>query len=101
MHLVQILLPLRDNDGRPYPASLLQSINSSLIAEFGGVTTYSRSPAKGTWINADHEERDDVIIIEVMTEALNRDWWLSFRERLEAKMNQSEVVVRAHLIDRL
>lgn len=72
MHLIQILLPLRDKAGRPYPTDLFKSINASLVQMFGGVTAFSRAPAKGTWINADQEERDDVIIVEVMAKTVDK-----------------------------
>jgi hypothetical protein len=101
MHLVQILLPLKDNTGFAYEESLFHTINASLVEAFGGVTAFTRSPAKGTWVNADREERDDVIIVEVMAETLDKAWWGRFRERLESEMRQTEIVMRAHTIDRL
>jgi hypothetical protein len=101
MHLIQLLLPLRDNAGAPYEDHLFQSINASLVERFGGVTAFSRAPAKGTWLNANREERDDVIVVEVMAEGLDRLWWQGFRERLESDMGQTEIVVRTHHIDRL
>jgi hypothetical protein len=101
MPLIQLLLPLRDNAGRSYEDDLFQSINASLVERFGGVTAFSRVPAKGTWVNADHVEKDDVIVVEVMTETLDRSWWRSFRQRLERDMGQTEIVVRTHAIDRL
>ena len=101
MHLIQLLLPLRDNAGQPYKDELFQSINASLVERFGGVTAFSRVPAKGTWVNADREERDDVIVVEVMAGDLDRAWWQAFRERLESVMGQAEIVVRCHLIERL
>jgi hypothetical protein len=101
MHLIQMLLPLRDNAGRPYENDLFHSINASLVERFGGVTAFSRVPAKGTWVNADHVEKDDVIVVEVMTETLDRSWWQSYRQRLERDMGQTEIVVRTHAIDRL
>ena len=101
MHLIQLLLPLKDNDGQRYEDHIFKSINASLVAKFGGVTAFSRSPAKVTWVNADRLERDDVVVVEVMAEHLDREWWQSFRERLEAELAQAEIVIRTHLIDRL
>jgi hypothetical protein len=101
MHLVQILLPLRDNAGRSYDEQLFKSINVALVAKFGGLTAFTRSPAKGTWVNAEQEQRDDVFVVEVMAENLDKGWWQSFRERLETQMDQAEIVVRTHAIDRL
>jgi hypothetical protein len=101
MHLVQILIPLRDNAGHSYDQALFKTINAALVEAFGGVTAFSRSPAKGTWVNADHEERDDVMVVEVMVQTLDKAWWQSFRRQLEGQMGQTEIVVRAHAIDRI
>lgn len=101
MHLIQILLPLRDNAGQRFGDDVFKSINATLVEAFGGVTAFSRAPAKGIWLNADREERDDVIVVEVMAETLDRSWWQAFRERLETEMVQDEIVIRAHVIDRL
>jgi hypothetical protein len=80
---------------------LFKEINRSLTEKFGGVTGFSRSPAMGTWINNDHEERDDAIVIEVMAQTSDRDWWLTFRKRLEITLRQAEIVVRSQAIERL
>lgn len=101
MYLIQLLLPLRDNGGRLYDDRLFKAVNATLVARFGGVTAFSRVPAKGTWVNADHEEKDDVIVVEVMADSLERPWWQAFRQRLEAEMGQTEIVIRCHTIDRL
>jgi hypothetical protein len=45
--------------------------------------------------------RDDIIVIEVMTDALDRGWWQHFRERLEDTFEQDEIVIRAAAIERL
>ncbi len=101
MHLIQVLLPVRDNAGQAYAESLFQTINATLVGAFGGVTAFSRSPAKGTWVNAEREKLDDVIVVEVMAKTLDRRWWQAFRERLETEMMQTEIVVRTYAIERL
>lgn len=101
MHLVQILLPIKDNAGHPFGDQFFKLVDASLVEAFGGVTAFSRSPAKGRWVNMNREERDDVVVIEVMAERLDRTWWKAFREQLERDMGQSEIVIRALLIDRL
>ncbi len=100
-HLIELLLPLRDNDGRPYEQQLFNDVSESLAEKFGGVTAFMRAPAKGVWITGDQKERDDVIVVEVMADSLDRNWWLGFRQRLEIVMRQSEIVVRSQAIERL
>jgi hypothetical protein len=38
MYLVQILLPVYDNDGRPFPASSYADVRRELTERFGGLT---------------------------------------------------------------
>lgn len=101
-YLVQLLLPLSDDDGKPFPESSYRSLQEELTERFGGLTAYSRAPADGLW-NGEGEkrERDDIVVYEVMTESLDRAWWAQFRERLETTFRQDEVVVRAHRVERL
>ena len=102
MHLVQILLPVYDNDGRPFPASSYADVRRELTERFGGLTAYSRAPAEGLWQDeAGPPTRDDIVVYEVMTEQLDRAWWASFRGRLAQRFAQDELLVRAHVIERL
>ncbi|MBV9992364.1 MAG: hypothetical protein JOZ72_13865 [Alphaproteobacteria bacterium] len=101
MELVQILLPLADNDGRPFPEALLRRIQQELADRFGGLTAYERSPAKGVWMEGDRSHRDEVVILKVMTDAVNDSWWRRFRERLERDLQQKELVIRALPVRRL
>src|SRR5215210_7107174 len=101
MHLVQLLLPLRDQDGKPFPRSQYRKIREVLTERFGGLTAYTRAPAEGLWDEGDEVTLDDIIIYEVMAAELDRDWWREYRGRLEDEFDQDELVIRAHVIDRL
>ena len=96
MHLVQVLVPVYDNDGQPFPAAEFRRIRQELTTRFGGVTAYTRAPAEGTW--EDDQGRihhDDVAVVEVMVETLDRGWWSGYRRELAARVRQTELVVRA------
>ena len=102
MHLVQLLLPLRDNDGQPYPRAMLDRVRNELIERFGGVTAYLRSPAEGAWKEDETSvSHDDMAIIEVMTDTLDAAWWRDWRGALERTFRQKEIVIRASRIERL
>ena len=101
MHLIQLILPLYDPDREPIPASLFQEVKQVLVERFGGVTAFTRAPAEGLWEDGGGVARDDVLLYEVMAESLDRSWWAAYREQLEAKFRQEELVVRAHEIERL
>jgi hypothetical protein len=47
MYLIEILLPLRDNDGHPFHARDYQSLRDQLTDHFGGITAFTRTPAEG------------------------------------------------------
>ena len=96
MYLVQILLPVYDNDGHAFDAREYVQLRSDLADRFGGVTAYTRAPARGVWKDdAGETTRDDIVIFEVMTESLDRDWWAGFRKDLETRFRQENVIVRA------
>ena len=102
MYLIQLLLPIYDNSGEPFPASHHKVIKEELAKRFGGMTAYTRAPAEGRWNDAEGvQTHDDIIVYEVMTEVLDAAWWQAFRERLEVQFEQREVLVRAHAVTKL
>ena len=102
IHLVQLLLPLYDNAGRAFPAAHYTAIRDELTERFGGLTAYSRSPAQGLWQESDGPpRRDDIIVYEVMTDTLDREWWRAYRRALEKRFAQDELVIRSQTVERL
>lgn len=95
MHLVQILLPLASADGDRLPQALFGAVRQELVDRFGGLTAYTRAPAKGLWEDGGDVERDDIVVYEVMVEQLDRSWWAGYRAQLCARFHQRELVVRA------
>jgi hypothetical protein len=90
-HLVQLLLPRYD-----------EAVARELTERFGGMTAYARAPATGEWKpGPGRTVRDDIVVYEVMVPQLDRGWWRRYREELEKRMGQEEIVVRAHPIERL
>ena len=96
MHLVQILLPLYDNEQNPQPHDAFRSVRRELTERFGGLTVYTRAPAEGMWkLNDNHTSRDDIVIFEVMASQLDAAWWRKYRHELEARFRQDLIVIRA------
>jgi 5-methylthioribose kinase len=95
MYLIQILLPLYDNDGRQLPQHEYEQVRDELTELVGGITTYVRSPAEGLWKeNSTSTVHDDIVIYEVMTEVFDREWWQSYREELAARFRQDVLIMR-------
>lgn len=96
VHLVQLLLPLYDNAGSPFPRTLYERVTGELTRTFGGLTAYTRSPAEGLWREqGEGTQRDDIVVYEVMAESLDDGWWRRYREELERRFAQDRLVVRA------
>src|SRR3954468_20193639 len=95
MHLVQILLPLTDNLGRPLPRENFEKVQRELTERFKGLTAYTRAPAEGLWKPRKGTRRDEIIVYEVMVRSLNVSWWRQYRLRLEKLFQQESIVIRA------
>ncbi|MGJ4730287.1 hypothetical protein [Luteimonas sp. SDU101] len=102
MHLVQLFLPLRDNEGRAFDRSLFAAVRDELTDQFGGVTAFARAPAVGAWEDdAGRVQRDEVVLVEVMATQLDHGWWAAYRLQLQRRFRQDEVLVRAMGMERL
>ena len=56
-----------------------------LTKRFGGVTSFTRSPAEGRWTGKGSATAEEVVVIEVMVERLDAVWWTDYRKGLEKK----------------
>lgn len=104
MFLVQLLLPVYDNAGDAFPADAYRPVRDELTERFGGLTAYTRAPALGLWDDGDDgtpPKRDDIVVYEVMADALDRAWWAQCRAALERRFAQDEIVIRAQETERL
>ncbi len=94
MKLIEIFLPLTDNAGRKLRTELFAQTRREVIERFGGLTAYSRSPARGFWKDKGETARDEIVVFEVMAQRLERGWWRDYRRALEKRFRQEEIVVR-------
>lgn len=96
MHLVQILLPLADNEGNRFTREPFEAVERELMTAFGGFTAYPRAPASGLWKSPDLETlRDDMIVYEALVESLDRAWWTEYRRQLQQRFAQDVILIRA------
>ena len=101
-YLIQILLPLYDSDGEALGEEAFAPTRAELTERFGGLTAYLRAPARGLWKTEQGTvERDDIAILEVMSDGLDMHWWHEYRSKLEARFRQDVVIVRATAITML
>lgn len=101
MYLIQILLPLYDNEGEAFDQKAYDGVRDELMKKFGGVTAFRSSPAEGIWKEGGEVSRDAIMVFEVMTEELERAWWTNYRADLETRFRQEKMIVRATSIEQL
>jgi len=95
MYLIQILLPLYDNEGRAFASDEFDRVRNEMAERFGGVTAFRRAPAEGVWKDGGEVTRDQVVVFEVMADELERRWWSDYRAELERRFRQDKIVARA------
>ena len=101
MHLIQILLPLQDNEGAPFNPDLYREVREELSTRYGGLTAFTRAPAEGHWEDDGKTTRDEIVVFEVMAEELATSWWRDYRRKLERVFRQDVIVIRAQEIQLL
>ncbi len=102
MYLIQLFLPLYDNDGRLFARGAFDRVRDELTERFGGVTAFRLSPAEGLWKEGEGEvTRDRLVTYEVMADGLDRAWWSGYRADLEGRFRQEEILMRASEVERL
>lgn len=100
MHLIELLLPTHDNAGDS-KHEVVDAVQRELLEAFGGTTAFIRSPADGAWKNDGEQVTDEIVVVEVMVDFIDREWWRNYRSRLEESFGQEEVLIRAHPVERL
>jgi hypothetical protein len=98
MHLIEIFLPLSDNEGVPFASSHYSELRYTLTSEFGGLTAFTRAPAEGTEKDEGRERQDQLIVFEVMVGELDKSWWKVFRQQLETVFKQDQILIRASVV---
>ena len=102
MNLVQILLPVFDNEGIHQPRSHFKRVSDELTDRFGGLTAFTRAPAEGQWKDdSAGTTHDEIVVFEVMTENLDRRWWQDYRRELEKRFRQEVIVIRAQEVEQI
>ena len=97
MYLIQILLPRRTpgKADRATDGKFAQT-RAELVEAFDGVTAYVRSPAVGVWTAPDGRvERDEIVMVEVLTQTFDRSWWRAYAGKLADRFVQDTIHIRA------
>ena len=102
MQLIQIFLPLYDNNKQGFDRSFYDDLRTQLKDQFGGVTFYRHTPAEGLWKDeTGNTNFDELIIAEVMVDKVDKEWWQQFKQRLEEIFKQEEILIRSIVFKKL
>jgi len=101
MYLIQIVLPLYDNDKQTFDKRLFDKVRDDLKDVFGGVTLYRNSPAEGAWNDETGTDYDELITAEVITDSLDKAWWQQFKHEMEQTFKQKELMIRCIKFEKL
>ena len=95
MYLIQILLPLTDENRAPFPAGHYTALAETLTKKFGGVTAYMPSKATGLWKEDQNTTvKDQIAVLEVMAEQLDVSEWKKIKDDLARTFRQEEILMR-------
>ncbi len=90
---LEFVLPENTSKGQPFPEKLFKELNDELLAKFGGLTVYKRTPALGFWRQAKTTISQNVRVYELMLPELDETYWSTLKKTLENKFKQTEVLI--------
>jgi len=93
MYLARFYLPVRDNEGKPFPSLMFRVVEAELSRRYGGVTAHLEAPASGMWRDKGETHADQVVIFEVILDEPDRGWWIGYRARLERDFRQKSILI--------
>lgn len=94
MILIQIFLPITDNQGHAFSREIYTQIKETFTEKFGGVTSFSQSPAEGLWEKGEEVQKDQILIYEVMATGIDKGWWSAYKKKLEQILKQENILIR-------
>lgn len=101
--LVQLFIPLYDQQGKPFPEKFYTAIHTELSEKFGGLTVYTRSSATGIWKeNKQKTVHDKLMVYEVLIEDLaDRSYWIKLKSKLENQFSQEELLLLISTVQKI
>lgn len=95
-----IYLPLRSNEGMPFPEESFEIVKKDLLEKFGGLSIIG--PVEGHWRNFDgNDVKDHCMIYRVIADANHDVKFQNIRTKLESMFDQDMILVVGKLCDLL
>jgi hypothetical protein len=89
----ELLVPLADNQGRPFPVSKIECVSPALLERFGGCRSQPLAPHLGLWSHRGIVDREGLLLftVDVPRSDESLDWMAAYKERLKRQFNQVEI----------
>ena len=96
----EVLLPVRFNDGREVPDSMLAEAANEIVEEFGAVS-FRRDAVEGQWSYEGILYRDELVclIVDVADTMKSRKWMGAFKARWKRRLDQLEIWMVSYRIE--
>jgi len=97
---IEILLPLRFNDGQPVPESLIAETLSEIRNHFGPVSQETQK-IRGVCERRGEPQHDLLtrVFIDVEDTTENHRFFIELKERLKTRFQQRDIWISKHPID--
>jgi hypothetical protein len=91
----EVLIPLADNEGRPFPWSRIEGVSTRLPKRFGGCRSQPFAPHLGLWKYRGVVYREGLLLLTVDAPRADAslEWMLAFKQRLKRQFQQLEIYV--------
>ena len=89
----ELLIPLADNSGRPFPWPKIERVSQALVQRFDGRRSQPLTPYVGLWKHRGVLYRDGLLLFTVDTPRADDSlaWMIAFKARLKRQFNQLEI----------
>jgi inorganic pyrophosphatase len=93
--LIQLFLPLKNEDGKSFPDKYFDNVKETLTQKFKGLSIYSKSPVNGRWENSKSNIEEDILLVyEIMTDRVDLSYWEKYKQLLQKQFKQDTIVIR-------
>jgi hypothetical protein len=89
----EMLIPLADNEGHPFPWSKIERVGNTLMEQFEGCRSQPLAPHLGLWKYRDIVYREPLLLFTVDAPRSDEslDWMLAYKQRLKRQFKQVEI----------
>lgn len=96
----ELLLPLKFNDGTLVPRAAIGATVRELRERFGAVSAETQT-IHGEWEHGGKVYRDELfrVIVDVPNTPENREFFVSFKDRIKSRFKQIDIWMTSHPVD--